>query len=115
MQPKQFADLLDQIGQYENNHEMVTKVLKMRPEKKFFCLCAMTYLLTDDNTPQRQMMLFAKVVAHDLADFKGKEKNDLYNTIINGTFKVIDRTDSYDIGCNHDSIHEFLVDRLQLN
>jgi hypothetical protein len=114
MRNEKFSDIINHLASYTSSYEMVTDVLKMNGRNQFISLCAIANQLCDDETSSNQIMLYAKIVERDLSVFEEDEEDQMYMAVIDGTFDIIDKHDSYDIGCDHDKIHEFIVDRLDL-
>jgi hypothetical protein len=115
MTDKHFKGLLNNIGGYTNHYNMIKDILNMNVEDKFVCISMVVYLLVEEEIKKKQVMTYVKIVINDLSVLSIKEREDIYINMIEDTYHLIDRKDSYDIGCNHDKIHEFLVDRLDLN
>ena len=109
--------LLKDLEAYENYGVMIDAVLKMDEEKKFLCVGAVAYSTMTEQKDKDQMMLFIKIVSQDIDFLKSKKKKlQLYKAIYDQTFTVKEAdNESFDIGVDHDKIHNFLVDRLDLN
>ena len=109
--------LIKQLKDYENYGDMIDAILKMDDEKKLLCMASVAYSAMQEQKDKDQMMLFIKVVTQDIDAFKSKKKKlQWYKAIYDKTFVVKEaENNSFDIGVNHDKIHNFLVDRLDLN
>ena len=116
MTEQQHNALIKQLEDYETYGEMIDAVLKMDDERKLFCIAAVAYSTMQEEKDKQQMMLFIKVISHDLSIFKNKkQKMRWYKTIYDKTFIVKEAdNETFDVGVNHDCIHNFLVDRLDL-
>ena len=109
--------LLKQLEDYPTYGEMIDAILKMDEERKFVCMASVAYATMREEKDKKQMQLFLNVVYNDLNDYGKlkKEKTQLYKAVYDSTFTVEEAgNDTFNIGVNHDKIHEFLVDRLDL-
>ena len=108
--------LLKDLEVYPTYGDMIYAILKMDEERKFLCIGAVAYSTMTKQKDKEQMMLFIKLIHKDLNIFKDKkERMNYYKMVYDKTFIVKEADDdTFDIGVDHDNIHTFLVDRLDL-
>ena len=114
---EQHNALIKQLEDYDNYGDMIEAILKMDDESKLFCIAASAYSIMQEDKSKEQMKLFMNIISHDLNVYKSKkEKMQWYKAIYNRIFTVeeVVEDESYNIGVDHDKIHNFLVDRLDL-
>lgn len=116
MTKKEHNQLMEQLESYDNMGEMIDAILQMDNEKKFVGIAATAYAVMEEEKDKEQMRLFINVVDHDLKLFKNKKQRDgYYKMVYDKVFDVKEAdNNSYDVGVDHDKIHKFLVDRLDL-
>jgi hypothetical protein len=107
---------MKQLESYESMGELIDALLQMDDEKKFVGIAATAYAVMEEEKHKEQMKLFISIVDHDLKVFtNNKERNTYYKMVYDKVFDVKEaENDSFDIGVDHDKIHEFIVDRLGL-
>ena len=108
--------LIKDLEAYPTYGDMIDAILQMDEERKFLCIGAVAYSTMTEEIDKEQIKLFIKIVAQDIDFLKSKKKKlQLYKAVYDKTFTVISADDdTFDIGVDHDKIHEFLVDRLDL-
>ena len=108
--------LIKDLEAYPTYGDMIDAILKMDEERKFLCIGAVAYSTMKEEIDKKQMMLFIQVIHKDLNLFKNvKQRYKQYKIVYDRVFTVISADDeTFDIGVDHDKIHEFLVDRLDL-
>jgi hypothetical protein len=117
MTNKEQQQLLKDLAAYPTYGEMIDAILKMDAERKFVCMAAVAYSTMTEEKDQKQMQLFLNTVYSDFNKYNNlkKEKMEFYKLIYDKTFTVEDAgDDTYNIGVSHETIHNFLVDRLDL-
>jgi len=117
MNKKEHNQLMKQLESYESMGELIDAILQMDDEKKFVGIAATAFTAMEEDKDKEQMRLFINVIDHDLKVFKTKEeRNTYYKIVYDKVFEVREaENNSFDIGVDHDQIHQFLVDRLDLN
>jgi hypothetical protein len=117
MTKAQHDALIKQLEDYKTYGDMMEAILKMDDDKKLFCVAGTAYSIMTEEKQKEQMKLFISIISHDLSIFKNKkEKMQWYKAVYHRIFTVKEvDDDTYDIGVDHDSIHNFIVDRLDLN
>lgn len=109
-------ELLKELAEYPTYGEMIDAILKMDEERKFVCMASVAHTTMTEEKDRNQMQLFLNLVYQDLKVYKNvKDKMKWYKAIYDKTFTIREAdNDTYDIGVDHDVIHEFLIDRLDL-
>ena len=117
MTNKEQQELLKELAEYPTYGEMIDAILKMDAERKFVCMAAVAYSTMTEEKDQKQMQLFLNTVYSDFNKYNTlkKKKMELYKAIYDATFLVEELDDdTYNIGVSHETIHNFLVERLDL-